>query len=411
MITGLKKTDLLLLDALRCALHGSAVEWTEPVSDEDWIGFICLARQHRIFPMLAEAVFTSPAVACSEKRLRMIKNEAKKLTLYQAQRTGDFLLLYKALAERGLRPIITKGIMCRRIYPHPDQRISVDEDMLIEKTQGMAYHNAMLEFGFEPVEPEADPENVYEAAYNDDEKHLYIEIHKMFFAPDSDAYADCNAPLEGASDRSVEVDIDGITLRTFAPTDHLLYLILHAFKHFLHGGVGIRQVSDICMFASHYENESDFKHIRSACDDLSITRFAAAIFRIGEKHLGFEMPPAFADIDVDPEPLLLDMLSGGLYGVEDINRAHSSTMTLEAVASHKKGRRSRGALHSVFLPRRELEGRYPYLKKYGWLLPAAWVQRGWRYLTDRNSGLVSPAESLRIGRERVELLRKYGIID
>ena len=147
------------------------------------------------------------------------------------------------------------------------------------------------------------------------------------------------------------------------------------------------------------------------CEKLRLCRFASAIFEIGEKYLDLPREDLFCDINVDPEPLLDDMLSGGLYGTEDVNRAHSSTMTLEAVASLKEGRRSRGALHSVFLPKRDLEGRYPYLKKHGWLLPIAWIERGAGYLKSRKASSVSPSESLRIGRERVELLKKYGIID
>ena len=105
------------------------------------------------------------------------------------------------------------------------------------------------------------------------------------------------------------------------------------------------------------------------------------------------------------------MLSGGLYGVEDLNRAHSSTLTLEAVAAQKRGRRRKGALGSVFLPRRSLEGRYKYLKRFPVLLPAAWIQRAWNYLTERRAGSVSPSETLKIGRERIALLKEYGIID
>ena len=48
----------------------------------------------------------------------------------------------------------------------------------------------------------------------------------------------------------------------------------------------------------------------------------------------------------------------------------------------------------------------------GWfLLPAAWVQRGWNYLTKHEFGPVKPAESIKIGRSRIDLLREYNIID
>ena len=149
------------------------------------------------------------------------------------------------------------------------------------------------------------------------------------------------------------------------------------------------------------------------CRSIRIERFASALFRILDERLGFALPAAFSELPVDFSDLLEDMLSGGLYGVNDINRAHSSTITLDAVASQKKGKRSAGPLASVFLPLKSMERKFPYLKRRPWLLPAAWVQRVGLYLFSKRSGAgqVDPTESVRIGNERVKLLKKYGIVD
>lgn len=358
-----------------------------------------------------QAVYLSPALSGSERHLNSIKRMARNLTVAQASQTAEFLLLYGLLAERGLRPIITKGIMCRRLYPYPDQRVSVDEDMLIDPKLMPEYHRAMLERGFELVEPDCSVESDHEIAYSHPDSHLYIEIHKTFFPPDSSAYGSCNAVLEGAPERCEEVVIEGVPMLTPAPTDHLLYLILHAYKHFLHGGVGIRQTADICMFAEHYADRIDRARIESACNELHISKFVGALFRIGERRLGFDGFGLFESIDVDESPLLSDILSGGLYGAKDVNRLHSSTLTLEAVAADRAGKKRKGALHSVFLPAKALSGRYRYLKKAPWLLPAAWTQRIWNYAVKRDKDAVRPSESLKIGRERIELLKTYDIIE
>lgn len=400
----------LLTEALRLALHGGRAEW-ENADGEALSSLIELSREQNVLPMLAEAAYLAPGVKKHNRLYEHLLSDARRQTLSQAQRTADFLLLCGELKKRGLDPVVTKGITCRRLYPHPDQRPSVDEDMLIGREEAAAYHRAMLELGFEPVDPDPGVGEAFEISYRNTETNLYIELHTSFFSPDSDAYGDCNAPFAGAGERSVTIEIEDVTLRTLAPTDHLLYLILHAYKHFLHGGVGIRQACDMAMFNERYSEEIDKAHIRRECEKLRVSLFAAGMFAVCEKHLGFAPNGIFESGKVDPEPLLLDMLSGGLYGVTDVNRAHSSTMTLNAVASQRKGRRSRGAWHSVFLPAKDLEGRYPYLKKHRVLLPLAWTQRALGYLRGRDRGRVSPTESLRIGRDRIELLRKYGIID
>ena len=229
------------------------------------------------------------------------------------------------------------------------------------------------------------------------------------FPPDSRAYGDCNTLFTGVLDRTVTVQIEDVTVRTLAPTDHLLYLICHAYKHFLHSGVGIRQVCDIAMFTRAYGDKVDWGRILAACRSIRIEVFAAAIFRITERHLGFAIPEAFAGIAVDETDLLEDMLSGGVYGTADEDRLHSSTMTLDAVAADKAGRKSGNLLHSVFLPLGSLQGRYPYLRRWPVLLPVAWAQRVLGYAAKRKK--VDPSRTVRIGRDRIQLLRQYHIID
>lgn len=48
-------------------------------------------------------------------------------------------------------------------------------------------------------------------------------------------------------DNSVQMEIDLQTIYTMSYTDHFLFLVLHAFKHFTSGGLGIRQLVDILL--------------------------------------------------------------------------------------------------------------------------------------------------------------------
>lgn len=104
-------------------------------------------------------------------------------------------------------------------------------------------------------------------------------------------------------------------------------------------------------------------------------------------------------------------------GDGSMSRKHSSTITLEAVSAQKEGRRaSHGLAKSLFPSASDLKGRYTYLEKMPWLLPAAWVQRILKYRQEishagSNSGGNTAAEAIEIGRQRVDLLRKYGILD
>jgi hypothetical protein len=58
-----------------------------------------------------------------------------------------------------------------------------------------------------------------------------------------------------------------------------------------------------------------------------------------------------------------------------------------------------------------MAGKYPYLKEKPWLLPVAWCQRLWRYAREtRSTADSSAAEAMKIGADRLELMKTYGIM-
>ena len=330
----------------------------------------------------------------------------------QAIQENEFLNLILDLRARGLEPVVMKGCVCRALYPKPLLRPSVDDDLLIPDELAPAFHAALLELGMTADEPDADVEKAWELSYHKPNSPLYIELHKRLFDPESDVFIDFNEPFAGAVDRAVPVQIQDVTLKTLAPTDHLLFLILHAYKHFLFSGFGLRIVADVCLYARQYGPETDFEKIAGICDARRCGSFTAALFRIGEKYLGLPIPTAFDRPEVDETALLEDVLAAGLVGA-DIDRLHSANITLGAVADHNTGRTPGSGWRKELLPSaKQLSGRYPWLEKRPWLLPAAWAARIGTYLKTRGKyGRQSPAASLRIGKERVQLLRTYGIID
>lgn len=395
------ETRALFLDLLRCAVHGESFDG--PLSREAAPAVARLAREHSVLPLLVEA---------GGAPLHGYAAHARRLTISQAGRTADFLLLYAFLNERGLYPAVMKGIVLRSLYPHPEQRASTDEDLLVRPEEFPLYHSALLDYGLAPVNPDTDLGASDEVSYVDKSRGLYIEVHKNAFPPDSDIYRDLDALFAGALDRCTSVTVYGQPITTLVPTDHLLYLLCHAFKHFLLSGVGIRQVCDVGMFAERFAEEIDWASVRERCESVRIARYSAALFRIAERRLGFAMPPAFADLEVDESDMLADILTGGLYGTSDVNRAHSSRITRDAVTAQKQQRRRSGALAALFPPFSSMCAGFPYLRRFPWLLPVAWIQRVWNYLfRRRHRARANPAESVRIGRERVQLLREYGIID
>jgi len=407
------KTFLMILKA---ALGGERPVMDREILPDEWHRLFRLASIHNVLPLFYEAIYTEPSLVKEQPLLAWVRRQVMQQVIMQALRTNEFLELNDRLQESGIRPLVIKGIICQNLYRKPDHRPSGDEDVLISADSFAECHRVMTGQGLQAGK--TDLATAYEVPYRKAGSPLYIELHKHLFPPESDAYGDMNRFFEGVLDRAVGLEIQGSTVYTLGYTDHLFYLICHAFKHFLHSGFGIRQVCDIVLYANEYGTQIDWMQILEYCKMIHAENFAAAMFQIGRNFLVFDpdkagYPDAWREIRVNELPMLKDLLSGGLYGDANMSRKHSSNITLDAVAAQKQGRKAKnGLLTSVFPPVSKIEGRYPYLKKHPYLLPVAWCSRLWAYSKEtRHSQNNNAADALRIGNERIELMKEYGILN
>ena len=397
-------TQQRLLQALAQALQGGTVTWEADISPTQWQALYDLAQQHHIAPLIYQAVARCPAFAAAGSLAGAWKRRSIQLCMLQVRRTEEFLALYEQLDRSGIPALVVKGLVCRQVYPNGDLRLSSDEDLLISEGDFAAAHDLFLRSGMEISEKNIPIAERYEVPYHS-RSSLHIELHKSLFPAQSEAYGHWNRFFEGCFERSMALNVNGVSIKTLSPTDHCFYLLCHAFKHFLHSGFGIRQVCDICLFSQAHRQQIDWDAVWDNCREIRGVGFARAVFNIGANHLGLDVPLCR---EVDELPMLKDLLSGGVFGSSSEDRLHSSTLTLDAVSAQKKGR-SRSPLRTLFPGGRALEGRYPWLKKHPWLLPAAWGHRILRYGRDHKAA--SAAQSLKIGQERIALLRYYDIID
>lgn len=409
----------LFLQALRASLEQRTVDWEEELTLEEWNKLFAMAAAHHVLPMIYGAVIRSIAARKADPQLFMAaKRQTMHLVMLQTRKTNAFLHLLPALVSAGVTPLVVKGLVCRELYPNPDYRISGDEDVLIPEAQFSLCHETMLSCGMNLTDPAQDL-SAYEVSYGQQESNLHIELHKQLFSPEADAYADLNLFFIGVHERSITQSLQGTEVPTLSHTDHLFYLICHAFKHFLHGGFGIRQVCDICLYANAFGSLVDWEQVKSQCRKIHADLFSVALFRIGEKYLTFRpevacYPEQWRVQAVDERPMLEDLLDAGVFGASSMSRKHSSNMTLHAVSAQKQGKKAGSSVLKILFPSaRDLSGRYPYLKQKPYLLPAAWVNRIVKYSreTAKNVSGNSAAVSIRIGNQRIELLKQYGIIE
>ncbi len=398
----LTATETQFLHIAKTAVSGGEL----PTEAVDWPAIFTLANQQKLLPILFETVRKTPAAGENAPLFAAIKRQVIGQVLNQTVRSAEFTDLYRRLRAAGLHPVVVKGQLCSRLYPLRDHRISADDDLFIPEGEFFACHEALLANGLTTDTPADELSAADEVSYTKKDSPLYIELHRHLFDSAEDAHDELNHFFVDIA----PVEVDGFL--TMPPHEHLLYLILHAYKHFVYSGIGLRQFCDIGLWAQAYHDQIDWQRLHDQCASVHAATFAAAAFRIARTYLDIDFDlPGLWDGDVDVEPLLHDTLCGGVYGSNSYTRLHSSTVTLNAVKASRTGEKS-SVLRTVFPKRAYLERRYPYLKKRPYLLPVAWVQRIVHYAGEKQSGADNSASgSIKLGKERIELMKRYGIID
>lgn len=388
------KTKDLLLTTLQYYFKQELLPETIEINDSTWMELYHLAATHNITPMLFQTLYHRNIPV-------LLKQKWKQDTFIsitkQMQREHHFLALMELCSQANLEVLVVKGIICRYLYPNSDERPSNDEDLLVRKEDLEKVTQLFLNHGLIMVEDSEDVRTFHASS------GLHLEVHTELFAEKSDAYGFFNTYFKDAFKNPSTYIINNVQIHTLSENDHLLFLIFHYIKHFLHGGVGIRQICDIAIFIIKHQDTLDFKFLHTTLDTLSFTCLMENTFAIASNIF-----PSLTEIiplpKCDYTALLDDIMEAGVFGKSSLERVHSSTITLNAY-------RNQGNVslrHSLFPKKDALSKRYPYLNKHPYLLPAAWFSRIVTYLKNDNS---DSKVSITIGKQRVELLKQYRVIE
>ena len=364
----MNRIDYHITEAFRNDITGGNNRYT-PVSRQELDLIMEKAALHKAVPIVYDYISD-----CDMKY--EYKQHVQAVIIEQMRKTDEFLKLYEKIKE--FRTAVVKGIICRSIFSKPDFRISADEDLVADKETARLITAKLVSCGC-AIKSESEETDQLIAPGG-----LLLEVHTGSVTP-------CPRNIKNTLTGEIS------QLWTIDETEHMIYLIKHACRHFIAGGTGIRQVADIGRFADVYNDIICWDTVENELKASGINIFAANIFKIAETSLGTS--PHMDSEETEPQMLLEDIMDAGIYGQSSMNRIHSRRITM-----------SEGKLFtSVFPPAGYMKKSYGYLEKKPFLLPAAYIHRIIDYIrsTGKNK---SPSESIRIGRKRTELLKKYGVL-
>ena len=331
MITETETAFLAVIRAFLTEEKASPAE-IQGLTEKQWNHLFVLAAQHSLLSAVYDVVGKTPEFAGLPDELRrQVKTQAMQSVLQQVSRTALFLSDEKELEHLGVQPLVMKGIVCRSLYPKPDLRPSGDEDLLISEKDFSAVDACFMRKGFVRDKEAAMPNGAKdgdvpeEMGYIHPKTGAFYEIHTRLFSTESSAYGYLNRAFSDVFAHPSKVEVQGQSIFTLEETHHLFYLLCHSFKHFLHGGVGIRQICDMVQMIRVYGRKIDWEMFWQLCEEYHMTCFCINLLDIGERYLGFSYEASGAvraakKLHPDSEALLIDILDAGSFGKSSAGR-------------------------------------------------------------------------------------------
>lgn len=346
--------DKLQIGIIRLVKGALTGEKTEIPEGFDWDCAMATAKKHQIIPMLYYGINNSeikaPAEVVREAELAVFKNIAvSQNQLYALEQ------IYKAFDENSIDYMPLKGSELKYLYPKPELRPMGDADILIRPEQYEKIRSVMTALGFTEI-LESDHELIW-----DKKGALHVELHKRLIPSYNKDYYE----YYGDGWRFAEKK-DGFRYG-MRDEDNYIYLFTHYAKHYRDGGIGIRHMTDLYVFASTHA-ELDFGYIKAELEKLQLLEF----YKNTEHTLSVWFSGAACDGMSDF--ITEKIFCSGSYGTHTAHLLATAVKTA-GEESDEAELKKRLFIKKLFPPYKAMLSRYKCLEKHPKLLPLMWLVR------------------------------------
>lgn len=378
----------------------------EPV---DWELLSKIARKQNLLPLFFEAASKIEDYVNNDVYTKD-QPDVFSMVASQIQRNNAFLDIYEKITAKGIYPIAIKGIVCRQLYGDlGEHRPSGDEDILIEAKDFLKIKEILKQESYKCLSSNKKDDELtklQEVSFFNLEQELGLDVHMELIGNANEDRARMNSFFQKVHDHGMFIEIYGINIKVLEPTESLLFLILHAYKHFLGRGIGIRQIIDILLYYKEYKCRISMEYLQEALKVCKVEKFWLDILYIGNQYLGLcEEKP---ENTCCPEELLQDILCGGVFGGQEKSDFVTASVTLALKKGTQRYERLYTLFRAAFSTKELLMSAYPYLHEKPWLFPMVWVRRWIRYIQFAGKDVWKiSVEVLNKSTKRMEFIKKY----
>lgn len=269
----------VFLNLIRIGI-GKPVEIQENI---DWDEIQALATQQGLSALVLDGIELLPDGLKPSKKslLQWIGGALQAEYLYSAQKNTaiEMALLFQ---DSGIRTYVLKGLVVSECYPKPEHRYSCDYDcfLLPDNNDFDAWElgNDLIRAKGYDVNLEHYKNSSFSLPGLTVENHQFLTPFRGNKRLESlERYLQTILRNDKGEDR-----IDGTWLYRPPVMVTALFLIEHAYSHFLHEGLTWRHILDWMMFRRKHEKEIDWASFNSLVDEYGFRRFYDSFFRLGK---------------------------------------------------------------------------------------------------------------------------------
>ena len=266
---------------------GIGINDSFPTRAVDWTAMKALAEEQGLSAVVLDGIEKLPAPARppQELLLEWIGETLQSESIYETQQK-EAVKMAGLFQNNGIRTYVLKGAVVAECYPKPPHRPSVDMDcyLLPEKSDFDAWslgNDLIKTQGFEVAF------DYYKNStfYLDD---LTVENHQ-YFTPfrGNERLAALEKWLQGQFKNGLSgLRIEGTELWRPPVMVTALFLIEHAYSHFLHEGLTWRMILDWILFSRKHKDEIDRTLLDAKIDEFGFRKFYDSYYRLGKFLIG-----------------------------------------------------------------------------------------------------------------------------
>ncbi len=319
----------------------------------------------------------------------------------------DMKVLDRQFTENHISYVPMKGEVLKHYYPMPDLRSMGDIDMVIHEEDRKKADDIMMGRGFQRGEADFAVWAYYKGS-------VHYEIHTHALYEKLLSQFDYQAYFDRIWDYSSPVNADSSRYQ-IGDSFHFLYLVTHTAKHIINNGMGFRAFLDMVFFGK--KAQIDWDWVEKELKVLGLYEFTKICFALCEHWFNVEMPLKTEPLSEEfVDEATAKVFADGIFGLEneENEEAHSAKLMQQTGQTYWKSaflfiwRK----LFPAYKDMRLIPG-YTYVDGKPWLMPWAWLSRGFYYLTHqfmRSKDLLSqPLLERKAIVERQKKLAKWGL--